>query len=315
MLPLDILKLLCSFLQVKPIIAFLTSSVSLYKCLIHIPLDLSNSRINPNYSFNKERYNIIGYNLFECNLSSNKLLPSWINQNLILLTYGSYCNIDLSIFANCIKLTSLTLKASTVFSSEKFIVPSLKLLDITSVTQFNTSLEMFPNLQYLSRSNFTPHLEYLSHLSSLIYLDISHNIKLIDISGLRYCPLLETLLMSDCPSIIAYPDWEIGNPYLKELSFTITDNSQVNIYNLPYLTKLTLCMIENVTIPLVSNSVTGLTLNLSNIMSSTIKIPDLSSLSKLEELYFYGEKYQNAFIFPFLPHYAYYLLLVVILIV
>lgn len=145
MLSSDIIKLLCNFLQFNYIISFLTSSTILNKLLKHIPLDLSNSTINPNYRFMKERYNIIGYSIFECSI-----LPSWINTNIILLTYGSYSDIDLSIFANCTKLVSLTLKASKVSSNKSFIISTLRRLDLTKVTQFNTSLQVFPNLQYLS---------------------------------------------------------------------------------------------------------------------------------------------------------------------
>lgn len=137
-------------------------------------------------------------------------------------------------------------------------------------------------------------------MSNLVYLDISGNVKLVHISGLSFCPLLETLLMSNCPLITAYPDCELHNPNLKELSFTVTNTSQVNISNLPHLTRLSLFIINNVTIPLISNSLTCLVLYLRDATSSTIKMPNLSSLPNLSELYF-NNKYQDTFIFPHLP--------------
>lgn len=299
MLPLDILKYLSNFLSIKEIISFFTICNKMIKLLRHIPLDLSNFILNTEKSiFIKERYNLIGFNINTNSLTYS--IPDWINTTITKLNFNNnnlgLTQTNLSLFANCIKLISLQLKCCILSSNKDFVLPSLKSLTL-SILKLNTTLTVFPHLEYLSFRNCsrTTDLNFLFSLTSLIYLDVSNNRGLSNIDGLKFCPLLKTVLLNDCSCLITSDNWELHNPNIEELSFSVSSISQINIANLPHLSKLTLSLFEDLTFPLLSTSLTGLAINCHNV---GIKIPDLSFLSNLSELYFNSGTFRRDFTLP-----------------
>lgn len=230
-------------------------------------------------------------------------MQPWINTSISKLNFiDESTGVNLSLFGKCSKLVSLQIEGHTLSVDKSFTLPTLKCLTL-SILKLNGGLTGLPNLEYLSITNCSKmvDLNYLTHLPSLTYLDLSSNRGLIDIDGLRGCPLLKKLLLTTCPFLITHPDWELHNLNIQELSFPVTNISQVNIANLPQLTRLTLWMLGDLVTPLVSTTLTGLMVDSHNNMNSMLKMPDLSFLPNLTELYFHGSSFYRKFTFPKLP--------------